>query len=156
MPLGLLSYIFRFGRCHHIAFDGRIAARSKRTTQIRRGMKMDPGASVAFVVLEAESTRGTDGAVIIESVDKVFFRRVHEIDDEALRDEVSDALTESPGCAVVLDCRETGTCRVWLIPKREMTQLFGTSALLIPEQGKQLGVWFLMTKIGTLRTSLNV
>ena len=118
--------------------------------------KMDPGAKVAFVVLESESTRGTDGAIVIESAENVYFKRVHEIDDSTIQDEVSDALTEHPGYAIVLDRRSPGTCSVWLIPKREMTQLFGTSALLLPEQHKELGVWTLMTKIGTLHASIPI
>ena len=117
---------------------------------------MDPGAKVAFVVLESESTRGTDGAIIIETAEHVYFKRVHEIDNEDIRDEVSDALTEFPAYAIVLDRRVASTCLMWLIPKREMTQLFGTSALLMPEQHKEFGVWTLMTKIGKLHASFSV
>lgn len=117
---------------------------------------MDPGAKVALTVLESESTRGTDGAIVIESADNVYFKRVHEIDDETMQDAVSDALTDHPGYAIVLDRRALGICSVWLIPKREMTHLFGTSALLMPEQHKEFGVWTLMTKIGKLHASLSV
>lgn len=120
---------------------------------------MDPGARVAFAVLEAEGTRGTDGAVVIDSATNVHFRRVHELKDlvpQPILDEVDDALTEYPGYAIVLDRRMTGLCAVWRIPKREMTQLFGTSALLMPEahRDKNLPVWTLMTRIGTLQASL--
>lgn len=105
----------------------------------------DLGASIVIAFLEAEMARGTDGAVFYdEDAGSVEFRRLHQIDAE-LYEHIEDLLTDEPQHGIVVETC-AGHSSVWLIPRRMLTTMVKTSAVLLNQT--ELPIWATLRAAG--------
>lgn len=113
----------------------------------------DPGSRIVLTLIDAEHSRGTDGAILYdEALDLVVYRRLDEFkDDAAEHEEIADLLSDddSRGQLIVVVRAEDGKRQVWLVPKRLVAEMAKTTSAVLLDQ-REVPVWETLKKAGRL------
>ncbi len=107
----------------------------------------DPGVKIVVAFLDAELTRGTDGAVFYDKdTGAVEFKRLDQVEETKSREHLQDLLTDETQDGIVVETSSGNSPKIWLIPKRMLTSMVQSSAVLLNQT--ELPIWATLCKVG--------